>query len=235
MFPPWLTNAHPAVPTCPVARVFVRNVAPLYRPRRLSRIGSRYPVGDVPGGAQDGAASDHQPNPPAMGHDGHVASPAIAPAPDFAAPAPDYAQPAHADRDAYAEMEAAHSGGGSGGGMGKWMLALAALAIIGGFGWWAWQWARVPQTAQIDATAPAEPVIAPPADWRPTYADTFLSDTVDMTTGVDANLRDYPSAEGTSITRIVPTGRRLVWTVGAQPEWHGPLAETERWRLCVGR
>jgi hypothetical protein len=111
--------------------------------------------------------------------------------------------------DAYAEFEAARSGGGSGGGLGKWLLALAALAIIGGFGWWAWQWARVPQNAQIDATAPAEPVIAPPADWRPTYVDTFLSETVDMTTGVDANLRDYPSAEGTSITRIVPTGRRL--------------------------
>lgn len=115
--------------------------------------------------------------------------------------------------DAYAEFEAARSGGGSaggsGGGIGKWLLALAALAIIGGFGWWAWQWARVPQNAQIDATATAEPVIAPPADWRPTYVDTFLSETVDMTTGVDANLRDYPSAEGTIITRIVPTGRRL--------------------------
>lgn len=158
--------------------------------------------GDVPAGAQDGAPSDHQPNPPAMGHDEHVASPAMAPPHGDVPPAP-------AGHDAYAELEAARSGGSAGGGIGKWLLALAALAIIGGFGWWAWQWARVPQTAQIDATAPAEPVIAPPADWRPTYVDTFLSENVEMTTGVDANLRDYPSAEGTSITRIVPTGRRL--------------------------
>jgi hypothetical protein len=89
-----------------------------------------------------------------------------------------------------------------------WGGITAAILVLGVIGVAAWKLEFFSRDESV-ITEPTE--VGTPeevAEWKASYADDFLSETVTVRTAGAANVRDYPSSNGTVVQSILPEGAR---------------------------